>query len=236
MVQPHAVSTAFAGAVGVLLGAVVAGVAVLRQAKPLHPRGEVVTARLELDGDCPELGSALGSAGSHEALVRFSSGGGLPRGWPDVQGLAVRWTGDAGRPQDLLLGSAGTGRWGRFVLTVRRERMSGSFSTLMPFRGPAGAVMVAAVPTPGGLLLQRAGLTGAWRPFGRLRLRPVPGKPVDAPVRFDPVLHSPTGLESYPWAARLRARPYRWARRAYQAGTAPAPVTGQTRPGEKASV
>lgn len=234
---------------GAALGAVLAGVAALRGGRPLHPRGVVVPARLRLDGAGPALGG-LGRAGTLDAVVRLSRAVGVPPPLPDIQGLAVRWSGTAG-PNDLLLASTGTGPAGRFVLVPRRSPSGGALSSIMPFAGPAGPVLVAALPpdtrrgqgvhagaaqaeaAPAGAAPARAVQTGAatdptpqawrlvwapprgaWRTFGTLELAAsLDGAGDDDDLRFDPVEHCPDGLATYGWAAQLRIRPYRWARR-----------------------
>ncbi|UNX54771.1 phosphodiesterase [Georgenia sp. TF02-10] len=192
-----------------------ATVARVRRSKPLHPRGAVVPARLELAGAGPAVG-ALGEARSLEAVARVSRATGLPSGWPDIQGLAVRWH-DQGRPNDLLLASTGTGRWGRYLLRPRRRPLAGPLTTLMPFAGPDGPVYLAALPAhqPLRLALRWAGPRGPWHPLGRLVLLADPAAAPDRLIRFDPVEHSPAGLPPYPWAARLRRYAYRWSRLAW---------------------
>ncbi|MBO3085461.1 hypothetical protein J4035_12505 [Cellulomonas sp. zg-ZUI188] len=151
------------------------------------------------------------------ALVRVSRAAGLPPPWPDVHGLAFRWQED-GRLSDVLLSSTGNGRLGRFVLSPRRGAWSGWFTSVMPFRTGEGPVLLAACPTAaarGGdapvvdvvLLSARAG--GPWHRWGRLTASAVDPEG----IRFDPVLHAPAGLGTYPWAAALRLPAYRRARR-----------------------
>ena len=210
--------SAATGGAGVALGAVFAATALARRSKPLHPRGAVASARMELFGGVPELGS-LGVAGHHDVLARFSRAVGLPAALPDVQGLALRWQG-LGGPKDVLLASTGTGPWSRYLLTVRREPLDGAFTSIMPFAGPKGPVLLAAAPTgePRTLTLRWAGPRGPWQTFGTLVWRATPA--TDSAVRFDPVEHCPDGLGTYPWTARLRRYAYRWSRRAW-----PGPAT-----------
>ncbi|RPF26674.1 hypothetical protein [Georgenia muralis] len=212
---------------GTALGAALAGVAALRGGRPLHPRGVVVPARLRLDGAGPALGG-LGRAGTLDAVVRLSRAGGVPAPLPDIHGLAVRWSGTAG-PNDLLLASTGTGPASRFLLVPRRSASGGALSSIMPFAGPAGPVLVAALPrdprrgpqtgdtaapTPPSWRLVWAPPRGAWRTFGTLDLAASPnGGGDDDELRFDPVEHCPDGLATYGWAAQLRIRPYQWSRR-----------------------
>src|SRR5215203_5664077 len=78
-------------------------------------------------------------------LVRFSRGAGLPSWAPDVQGLALRLP-DGDRRTDVLFSSGGLRGVGRFLLTARRSPLGGPLTTLMPFRGPRGPVVLAAEP------------------------------------------------------------------------------------------
>jgi hypothetical protein len=166
-------------------------------------------------GDDPAAPGAL-AAGTSPVLVRVSRSVGAPPPLPDVHGLAFRWEA-AGRTNDVLLSSAGTGRLTRFLLSFRRAPWSGSFSSVMPFRTPDGPVVLAARPAHPtrarragdvDVVLLSAGPTGPWHRWGRLTASVE--DPTD--VRFDPVLHSPAGLGTYRWAAVLRRPAYRAAR------------------------
>lgn len=226
------VGTAAAGATGVVLGAGLFVVGRLRRAKPLHPVGVVVPATLSLTGSSDAPGAReLGAPRDERATVRLSRSAGLPEGWPDVYGLAVRWT-TGTRDQDLLLSSSGLGRYARHLLTVRRSPLAAPFSTLMPFRGDDGPVVVAAIAHPSDRWFTRRELTapgsltfellssrpgGAWHHLGMLTTEAVPA-PRDEPVRFDPVAHCPAGLRTYLWASLLRRPSYAAARRAWRPG------------------
>ncbi|WP_127130141.1 hypothetical protein [Georgenia sp. SYP-B2076] len=215
----HLPGAAVAAGAGAALGALFAAVALARRSRPLHPRGAVASARMELFGGVPDLGS-LGVSGHRDVLARFSRAVGLPAALPDIQGLALRWQG-LGGPNDVLLASTGTGPWSRYVLSARRSPLGGAFTSLMPFAGPNGPVLLAAEPTgePRTLAMRWATPQGPWQPFGTLVWRAEPA--TDSAVRFDPVDHCPDGLGTYPWTARLRRYPYRWSRRAW-----PGPSTG----------
>src|SRR3954447_6421706 len=78
----------------------------LRGERAIHAPGVTFTGRVIVTGAQPPLGvPLLDTAAEHPALLRFSRGVGLPEGWPDVRGLAIRIL-DAhgpGSDQDLLV-------------------------------------------------------------------------------------------------------------------------------------
>jgi hypothetical protein len=62
--------------------------------------------------------------------------------------------------------------------------------------------------------LSYAVATGPWRRFARLRLdADHPETEPDAPISYDPLLHTLPGLDNYPWVRRLREPSYQAARR-----------------------
>lgn len=195
-----------------------AGLGWLLDQRPLHPFG--VTVRGMLVGTD---GGATLPAGRTEGVARLSLGAGMPKGWLDVFGIAVRWHDGEGRPQDLLLSSAGPGRASRFVPLPRR-RILGWFTTVMPLRTPAGPALVGLRPAGAGagskstvtLDVLRAAPLGPWLPVGELHLLgPVTSadEPADS-LRFDPTANAPRGLATYGWEDGLRSLAYAAARRA----------------------
>lgn len=208
---PRLAAVAAAGA-GVALGGVAAALGVMRGAKPLHPRGAVVRAHLHLHSRPPELGLALGVPGRREAQVRFSRAIGLPELLPDIQGLAMR-VHDPDGPIDVLLASTGRGPLSRFVLTMRRRPEDGAFTSLMPYRGPRGPVLLGAEPSqdPRIYVLEWATPQGPWRTFATLECEQLPADADDAPIRFRPLANAPRGLGTYEWTEQLRRYGYRWA-------------------------
>lgn len=199
-----------------------------RAAKPLHPRGRVVEARVVRHGGSRAAGVPwLDEAGEDAALVRLSRSVGLPAPLPDIHGLALRVPADSapggdregspdgsppGGPGDLLLATTGRGPVGRFVLTPGRNVAGRVFTSLMPYRTDRGPVLLGAISeTEDSFELCWATPGGAWVPFGRLEVTgPDAGDPA---VSFDPVVHQLPGLESYRWARRLRVPSYATARR-----------------------
>ncbi len=198
-----------------------------RSGKPMHPRGVVLDAVLERTGAVPDWGVPwLTGPARDRAVVRLSRGAGLPAPLPDVLGLAVRLPG-GDRPVDLLLSSAGRGRWTRF-LPVPRVDAGVPYSSIMGYRSVAGTLRLAAVPerperlgsdpgpvaagAPGAvfrLLVARG--SGEWVPFARLELSGRAGE-LDPDVRFDAVRNPPPGLLADGAMARFRAPAYAAAR------------------------
>lgn len=210
-----ALGTIAVGAAARIGGAALAGatsaIAHLRPAaKPLHPRGQVWTAKLTRHGLTEPMGVPwLDESGIDQALVRLSAAVGLPDGWPDFKGIAIRTRVPDGQA-DLLLATTGAGAMTRFMLAPARSATGHVHTCLLPYRGPDGPVMLAAVPADEGrFTLLCATLTGPWQTFGDLELfEPQPGNP-----SFDPIEQaSLPGLDHYNWVRRLRAPAYRTAR------------------------
>lgn len=198
---------------GRALSATIRMVAARPAAKPLHPRGAVLTARIERTGSRPPSGARwLDEPGSDEVLVRVSRAVGMPPGVPDIHGLAIRVpVGESGHG-DLLLASTGLSGIGRFVLTPGRTPYSRPLTTLLPYRTATGAVVVAARPcSDGSYDLAWARPRGSWHGFGTLLLGG-PAQGQDARLSFDPVLNTVPGLDNYGWVRRLREPSYDTAR------------------------
>lgn len=203
---------------GAILSAVTSLVDTVRGAeKPLHPRGTVWESVLERTGHAgPPSGVAwIDEPGTDQGLTRVSTAVGLPPGWPDFQGLALRVTGADGFV-DVLLASTGTGRVTRFVLRPARSPQAPAYTTVLPYRGPRGPVLLAArAAGEQAYTLSWATAQGPWHSFARLRL----ARPVDQRISFDPLRFPPPGLEAYGWSLRLRAPAYRTAQRGRRAGS-----------------
>ena len=86
----------------------------------------------------------LDAAGDDEVLVRFSRAIGLPSTLPDIHGIALRIPLEGDRFGDLLLASTGLGRMTRFVLTAGHDVTRRPLTTLLPYSGPRGPMLVAA--------------------------------------------------------------------------------------------
>jgi hypothetical protein len=188
-------------------------------AKPLHPRGDTISATIRRTGLNPGVGVTwIDEAGVDDADVRVSRAIGLPAPWPDIRGLAVRVPTGPDAHGDLLFASTGRSRLGRFMLLPARTFSSRTYSTLFPYRTVSGPLLLAAHPEgDNSFILACASPRSVWRTFGQLKLD---APPADAPEgsdsigpSFDPVLNQIPGLDYYPWAGSLREGSYRAARR-----------------------
>jgi hypothetical protein len=203
------------------LAAATRGVGAVRQApKPLHPRGSVAVARVSRCDSGRAGVTWLDEPDSDLVLVRRSRAAGLPRGWPDVHGIALRVALKRGGVGDLLLASTGWGPQGRFLLHAGRHPETLFFGSLLPYRSAIGPVVLGALPrTHDSWVLLWARARGPWLPFAQLELGPTLP---DETVSFDPVLNQLPGLEQYDALARLRLPAYLAARRSRSARLRPA--------------
>jgi hypothetical protein len=202
-----------ASGAGWLLAAATRTIASLRPAgKPLHPVGVTLVGHLDRRGSRTASGVRwLDEPGRDDVLVRLSRAVGLPPPLPDIHGLALRVRSEE-HPADLLLASTGWGRLGRFALTFGRDPRSRPFTSLLPYRTAAGAVVFGARSSGSGdYELFWAPYDGDWRAFATLTLTGEPA--ADQELSFDPVLHQLPGLEQYPAVVRLREPSYRRARK-----------------------
>lgn len=207
-----------ARAVGRLLAAVFYVVGRLRRRpKALHPRGQILSGTLFRHGLNPPTGARwLDEPGEDEVLVRLSRAIGLPLGWPDILGLAMRIHQSDGYG-DLLLATTGTGRFTRYLLRpTGAEPTRNRYTTFLPYRTLRGPVQLAAFPLSSEMFeLRCASLTGPWRPFGELQVTREPtGDEPEPLVSFDPLINQLPGLAPYKWHRELREYAYAAARRA----------------------
>lgn len=195
-----------------------------RPDRPIHPQG------IGLAGNLTRAGSSgatsglewLDTPGIDSVRARFSRSVGLPQQLPDILGLALRVTPSSGVITDVLFASTGWRLPGKFLLQPKLDVASATFTTLMPYRGGKGPVLLGlrtselpAGPLTSGewvLRLYWAKPTGPWRECGELRLRAEP-EPADTPLRFNPLENQPPGAQTYAWTRRLREHSYRAAQR-----------------------
>lgn len=221
-------------AAGQVLAATVAGVRVLRRPRPLHPHGVALRGRIDWLEHHEPSGIGWIDDGAPDGQVveaRLSRGAGLPAPFPDVWGLALRASTPSG-PADVLLAATGLGVPGRWLLRPARTPDRLRYTSLIPYRGTAGPVLIAARAVPGPALssdprataavldegswvleLMHAAPLGLWHRFARLVLARDAGVVgTDTATRFDPMLRPLPGSATYPWTRNLREPGYAVAR------------------------
>jgi hypothetical protein len=206
---------AVSAAGGQVLRAATRLVAVRPAAKPLHPDGAVVRGTLHRYGGGQRSGVRwLDEPGEDDVLVRQSRAVGLPDPAPDIFGVAIRVPRPDGGHGDLLFASTGLGRVTRYTLTASRSPYGRPLTTLLPYRSPAGPVLLAATwSSETELSLAWARGSGSWQGFGDLTLHGDPIEGPDAEISFDPLRHELPGLANYDAVRRLREPAYLTARR-----------------------
>lgn len=221
----------FSSAAGSALAAVFKAMKILRPDRPIHPVGVALAGTIERQPGSAGSGIRWAdSPGRDQVTARFSRSIGTPSGWPDILGLALRIATETG-PADVLLASTPMAWPGRFLLTAHRDAGSSALTSVMPYKGASGPVLLAARPeaavrplpaTPDAfrralnagtwtLGLYHAKPAGRWIRFGTLTLALVPGV-ADSSARFDPVLRPLPGAGAYKWASHLRQPSYAVAR------------------------
>jgi hypothetical protein len=220
------------GAAGLAFAAAFKALKVVRPDRPIHPAGVALTGTIERRPGGAGSGILwIDSAGTDAVSARLSRSLGTPSGWPDIIGLALRITTETGSA-DVLLASTGMSWPGRLMLTAHRYASSSKLTSLMPYKGFRGPVLLAACPEVGGKDLpatpdafRQALATGTWtlglyyaRPmghwirFGTLVLT-LDSEKADLSTRFDPLSNTLPGAGTYGWAGRLREPSYEAARR-----------------------
>jgi hypothetical protein len=204
--------SASASAVGQVLAGATRSLAAARPAaKPLHPRGELMRGRIYRHGLWPATEvDWIDRPGEDDVLVRLSRAIGLPSALPDIHGLAVRVPVEGG-VGDLLFASTGWGKLSRYVLTAARSPQARPMTTLLPYRGPSGPVLLGARANGAeSFELSCATPDFDFRVFADLRLSRCAVD--DQDVSFDPVRHQLPDLDQYPAVEMLREPAYRRAR------------------------
>ncbi len=184
-------------------------------AKPLHPRGRLVTGTLRrFDGHDATGVDWLDTTGRDRVLVRMSRAIGLAPPWPDVFGVAIRVHLPDGRYGDLLFATTGLGRVSRFVLTATSSPQRRPMTTLLPYRTPVGPLLLSAVfEDDVTIALAWAVRSGDWHRFAEVSLHEEQSGEDGNSLSFDPVRNTVPGLGNYPWVERLREPSYLTARR-----------------------
>jgi hypothetical protein len=218
-------------AVGQALKGVFAGILAVRRPRPIHPQGVALAGEMRWLGpsqsgirwidDPPPQPQAV--------IARASRSIGVPPPLPDIVGLALRFDTPEG-PADLELASTGLAVPTRFALYPHRSPSRARLTTLLPYRGSRGDLLLGAVTvspddlplapgdlaealrhTPWRLRLLVARPAGRWHPFAEVDLRTAPPGG-DSPVHFDGGAHMLPGATMPPWVWNAREPSYRLTR------------------------
>jgi hypothetical protein len=214
---------------GRMLRLVFRGILLVRRPRPIHPHGVALTGEVRwLPGAAPagiDWVDRPPTGNAQPAVARLSRSAGTPAPLPDVLGLAIRFLTPEG-PADVELASTGFGFPSRFWLAPHRSPSKARLTTLLPYRGRAGPVLIAArtvapldlpsalddvaarvVRTTWRLRLYHAQPRGRWHPFATLDLVSVAASG-DTPLRFDASRQLLPGAAMYRWVRRLRDPSY----------------------------
>ncbi len=176
----------------------------LRGRRFFHPYGRAFAGTLHI----PKTTAGL-KQGSHQAIARLSRGAGVPKGLPDVLGLAIKLPDFNGprKDQDFLLVSAANAPVVRHLLLPAAVFGSRTFSTVLPYEVHGEVLLFGTLPSPPeeratGLELAKldealeqgrlrfrfavATLTGPWRRIGELRLERRLSEDLSDKLRFNP--------------------------------------------------
>lgn len=215
---------------GRILRVVFRAILALRRPRPIHPHGLALGGRLTwLPGAAPSGIAWIDeppAGGSEPVAARLSRSAGVPSPLPDVVGLALRVATPTGSA-DVELASTGLSFPSRFWLVPARSPSNARLTTLLPYRGARGPVLLAArTLAPGNLptdlrdvgaaldgdawtlRLYHSTPRGRWHPFATLTLTPDAGAP-DTTLRFDAGRNVLPGAVSYRWVRLLRDPSYR---------------------------
>ena len=168
--------------------------------------------------------------GSHDAVVRFSRGAGLPESMPDILGLALRLVDlhGAGLHQDLLLVTSGSRPGLRHALVPARTFGHDRWSTLLPYEVDGRRVVFGARPLSAALegarrlddlrqlaerrgpvrfALEMAEPRGAWEDVGVITVARARSEEDGERLRFNPA-NSGGGIEPVGVLQTVRRRAY----------------------------
>lgn len=224
-------------AIGKGFEVVFGGLKHVRRHRPIHSRGLRLDGTVVIEAHGLQSGIAwIDQPSTSPTTARVSRSVGTPDGLPDVVGLAVRVHHAAPPPalstfSDILLSSTGWAFPTRFLLVPRLTVSRAPLTTMMPYQGEDGPVLLGArTLTPAGLpsSLRRfrrslgsapwqlglyfATPRGSWHRFGTLTLRLNPAAE-ERDLRFDAVLHPLAGAQTYEWARKVREPSYALSRR-----------------------
>ena len=182
-----------------------------------HPSGAAYAASFSVNAQGGSVTAEIFVEGfEHEAVVRVSRGLGLPRGLPDIFGLALRLPDvyGLGQHQDFLLASSGEGAAGRRLLRPAFGARTGMYSSLLPYEVGGQRLLVGARPVPcstNAFDLLVASPRGRWRVAARLTVGRRLEDAVARELRFHP-WNCGGGLTPAGVVNRVRGAAYRGSR------------------------
>lgn len=174
----------------------------LRDERAIHARGRTFSGSVVLPGGAGTGAPLLDTAGTYDAVVRFSRSVGLPSRLPDIFGLAVRLV-DAHGPgahQDLLLDVTREAPFARRLPWPGRDATGRTYGSLLPYDVAGRRLLLGARAVPGTppvssldalpdrleLALLVATPRGPWREVGRIRTAGELPAPHGRRTRFTP--------------------------------------------------
>ena len=200
-----------------------------RGSRIFHPQGIAYRATLHVESGLDGVG-LLAPGTSHDTVVRFSRGLGLPRGAREFLGLALQ----IGDEQDVLLASSARAPLVRMIPLPVQSFFGATLTSLLPFDAGPRVVFVGAQANgaPTGerdqldelaasgtvnVTFAAAELGGPWRPFGRLELDERLSEEAAQALRFD-AWRCAGGLVPHGRINALRGPAYRGSRRGRPSG------------------
>lgn len=198
----------------------------VRRARVFHPDGVAFAATV----DVADAHGVL-PPGSHDALVRFSRGAGLPESMPDILGLALRLVDlyGPGAHQDLLLVTSGSRPGARHALVPSRTFGHRRWSTVLPYVVGGRRVVFGARPTSPDLdgarqlddlrrlartgedavrfALEMAEPTGGWQELAAIRVGHECSEAENEGLRFNPA-NTGGGIQAVGALQTIRRRAY----------------------------
>ena len=121
--------------------ALFAGLSALRNKRFFHPEGDAYSALVTLEA-ARDLTLPL-PVGTHDGLVRFSRGIGLPENLPDFLGLAIKIPDlyGTGRDQDLVFVTSGGAALTRHLLLPTQTYAARPYSSVLPYEIAGGRLV-----------------------------------------------------------------------------------------------
>ena len=214
-----------------VLSTTLAAGSAVRRGRIFHPDGVAHRATVRIEPTTRAFGvPLLDDQRSHDAIVRFSRGAGLPDGLPDILGMAIRIVdahGD-GAHQDILVNAALPSPVVRHLFAPALGFRATYFSSILPYDVGGATMLFGARPLPGargllnrldevdaaaatgtlGFSLLAATPLGRWRGIGALEVGSRLSDDDSEELRFD-IDNTGGGIEPVGRLQDLRRSAYR---------------------------